>query len=88
MVGAVERFGRKKVLICGAIGQAVCMFVVALVGSQTSTGPNGEKSLGVGVGIVVLLFSFIFFYKPYVPSVDPECSACRLISVTQVMGVC
>lgn len=40
------------------------MFVVALVGSQTPTGPNGEKSTSVGVGIVIMLFSFIFFYKP------------------------
>lgn len=51
-------------LIGGAIGQAICMFIVALVGSQTPTGPDGEKSLGVGIGIVILLFSFIFFYKP------------------------
>jgi nitrate/nitrite transporter NarK len=61
---AVERFGRRTVLIAGAIGQAVCMFVVALVGSQTPTGENGSKSMGVAIGIVILLFSFIFFYKP------------------------
>jgi hypothetical protein len=61
---AVERFGRKTVLIGGAIGQAICMFTVALVGSQTPTGDDGSKSMGVGIGIVVLLFSFIFFYKP------------------------
>lgn len=61
---AVERFGRKTVLIGGAIGQAICMFTVALVGSQTPTGSDGSKSMGVAVGIVILLFAFIFFYKP------------------------
>ncbi|KAI0081568.1 putative MFS sugar transporter [Panus rudis PR-1116 ss-1] len=60
----VERFGRKTILIGGALGQAACMFAVSLVGSQTPTGPNGEKSIGVAVGIVILLFSFIVFYKP------------------------
>lgn len=60
----VERYGRKTILIGGALGQAACMFAVSLVGSQTPTGAQGQKSVGVGVGIVIILFSFIVFYKP------------------------
>jgi hypothetical protein len=29
----VERFGRRQILIGGALGQALCMFIVTLVGS-------------------------------------------------------
>lgn len=60
----VERFGRRQILIGGACGQALCMFIVSLVGSQTYTTPTGGKSMGVAVAIVILLFSFILFYKP------------------------
>jgi hypothetical protein len=28
----VERFGRRQILIGGAIGQAICMIIVSLVG--------------------------------------------------------
>ncbi|CAE6389682.1 unnamed protein product [Rhizoctonia solani] len=60
----VERFGRRQILVGGALGQALCMFIVTLVGSQTPTTPTGGKSMGVAVAIVILLFSFILFYKP------------------------
>lgn len=60
----VERFGRRQILIGGALGQALCMFIVSLVGSQTATTASGGKSNGVAIAIVILLFSFILFYKP------------------------
>ncbi|CAG8950587.1 hypothetical protein HYFRA_00002796 [Hymenoscyphus fraxineus] len=60
----VDRFGRKVLLICGALGMAICMLGVALVSSQTPTLADGSKSESVGISIVFLLFLFIFFYKP------------------------
>lgn len=60
----VDRFGRKVLLIYGALGMATCMLGVALVSSQTPTLDDGSKSERVGISIVFLLFLFIFFYKP------------------------
>lgn len=59
----VDRFGRKFLLITGAIGMGFCMLIVATVETQTPT-HNGAKSHSVAISIVFLLFLFIFFYKP------------------------
>lgn len=63
-VWTVDRFGRKAVLIVGALGMALCMLAVALVGLKTPTLPGDSKSEPVGIAIVFLLFFFILFYKP------------------------
>ncbi|TVY53397.1 Quinate permease [Lachnellula cervina] len=63
-VWTVDRFGRKALLIVGAIGMSVCMLVVTEVGLQTPTLHGGSKSHPVGIAIVFLLFFFSFFYKP------------------------
>lgn len=60
----VDRFGRKFLLIVGAVGMAMCMLIVASVGTATPTGDGGSKSHPVGISIVFLLFFFTFFYKP------------------------
>jgi sugar porter (SP) family MFS transporter len=60
----VDRYGRRFLLILGAIGMAICMFVVAPVETLTPTYANGAKSESVGIAIVFLFFLFIFFYKP------------------------
>lgn len=68
----VDRFGRKFLFIVGAIGMAVCMLAVALVGTKTEMiyylDPKGvskpTKTEPVGIAITFLLFLFIFFYKP------------------------
>ncbi|KDE03937.1 hypothetical protein MVLG_05629 [Microbotryum lychnidis-dioicae p1A1 Lamole] len=62
----IERLGRKGLLTIGAIGQALCMLIVAVVGSETPFigAKHDSKTLPVGVSIVFLLFLFIFFYKP------------------------
>ncbi|KAF2145679.1 uncharacterized protein K452DRAFT_356082 [Aplosporella prunicola CBS 121167] len=60
----VDRFGRKFLLIVGAIGMALCMVIVATVETQTPTYADDTKSHGVGISIVFLMFLFAFFYKP------------------------
>lgn len=60
----VDRYGRKFLFIVGAIGMAICMLCVSLVGIETPNLPGGSKSEPVGVAIVFLLFFFAFFYKP------------------------
>jgi MFS family permease len=58
----VDRFGRKFLLIVGAIGMAICMVIVAAVVTET---PGGNtKSEPVGIAVVFLLFLFALFYKP------------------------
>jgi len=58
----VDRFGRKFLLIVGAIGMAICMIIVAAVVTET---PGGNtKSEPVGIAVVFLLFLFALFYKP------------------------
>ncbi|KAI1504599.1 general substrate transporter [Biscogniauxia marginata] len=64
-----DRFGRRWLLIVGAIGMAVCMLIVPIVGLKTpdvvsADGASTTKTQPVGISIVFLLFLFIFFYKP------------------------
>ncbi|KAL0260848.1 hypothetical protein SLS55_004540 [Diplodia seriata] len=63
----VDRFGRKALLIVGAIGMGLCMVIAATVETQTpSIVVDGAttKSQPVGISIVFLMFLFAFFYKP------------------------
>lgn len=59
----VDRYGRKFLLIVGAIGMSICMLIVASVVTQTPTAANGSKSTSVGISVVFLLFLFAFFCK-------------------------
>jgi len=59
----VDRFGRKFLLIVGAIGMGICMIIVAAVETETPSGAKGAKSQPVGISIVFLLFLFAFFCK-------------------------
>ncbi|TGJ78741.1 hypothetical protein E0Z10_g10030 [Xylaria hypoxylon] len=63
-----DRFGRRWLLIVGAIGMAVCMLIVPIVGLKTpdviAADGSATKTQPVGIAIVFLLFLFIFFYKP------------------------
>ncbi|KAG8168087.1 hypothetical protein KVR01_003776 [Diaporthe batatas] len=61
-VWTVDRFGRRWLLIVGALGMAVCTMLVSVVGLTTPG--TDSKSEPVGISIVFLLFLFIFFYKP------------------------
>lgn len=61
-VWTVDRFGRRWLLIVGALGMALCTMLVGVVGLTTPG--TSSKSEPVGISIVFLLFFFIFFYKP------------------------
>lgn len=58
-----DRYGRRWLLMVGAVGMGVCMLCVSIVGLATPT-TDGVKSESVGISIVFLLFLFAFFYKP------------------------
>ncbi|KAI1334911.1 general substrate transporter [Xylariaceae sp. FL0016] len=63
-----DRYGRRWLLIVGAIGMAICMMIVPVIGLTTpdviDEDGTSTKSQPVGISIVFLLFLFIFFYKP------------------------
>lgn len=65
---SADRFGRRWLLIVGALGMALCMLIVPIVGLKTpdivAADGSTTKSQPVGIAIVFLLFLFIFFYKP------------------------
>lgn len=58
-----DRYGRKFLLIVGAIGMGLCMIIVAAVETETPTLSTGGKTEPVGISIVFLLFLFAFFCK-------------------------
>ncbi|KAI2624777.1 hypothetical protein GGS21DRAFT_546779 [Xylaria nigripes] len=66
---ASDGFGRRCLLIVGAIGMAACILITPIVGMKTpdiiAADGTATKSEPVGIAIVVfLLFLFILFYKP------------------------
>lgn len=70
-VWTVDRFGRKALLVGGAIGMCITMIAFASVGIATPTSyytSKGSKlptkSEPVGIALTFLLFFFILFYKP------------------------
>ncbi|KAH9987440.1 general substrate transporter [Xylariaceae sp. FL0662B] len=67
-VWTADRFGRRWLLVIGAVGMGVCMMIVPIVGMTTpdviSVDGTATKTQPVGIAIVFLLFLFIFFYKP------------------------
>ncbi|KAJ2891692.1 hypothetical protein MKZ38_000066 [Zalerion maritima] len=63
-IWTADRFGRRWLLMVGAVGMAVSMLLASVVGLATPNTPDGGKTEPVGIAIVFLMFLFIFFYKP------------------------
>ncbi|KAJ9645723.1 hypothetical protein H2199_002763 [Coniosporium tulheliwenetii] len=53
----IEKLGRRTLLIYGAIGMAVCEFLVAIIGTAT-----GEGSRAAGLCLIVFVCFYIFFF--------------------------
>ncbi|KAF1849568.1 sugar transporter [Cucurbitaria berberidis CBS 394.84] len=60
----VDRFGRRWLLLVGAVGMAVCMLTAAAVVTETPGTLSTGKPRGVGIATVFLMFLFAFFFKP------------------------
>jgi MFS family permease len=52
----IERYGRRKVMMCSAAACSICWIVIAAVQGQTEAGGDSYK-----LGIVAVSFFFIFF---------------------------
>ena len=55
----VERFGRRRLLLIGAVGMTVCEYVIAIIGSATSSGNQSAQSA---------LVAFVCFYIAFFAS--------------------
>ena len=52
----IERFGRRPLLIWGALGMVVCQFIVAIVGTADGQNPNAVKAM------ISFICIYIFFF--------------------------
>ncbi|KAH7125257.1 general substrate transporter [Dendryphion nanum] len=52
----IERFGRRKVMMCSALACSICWIVISIAMGMTEAGGNSYK-----LGIVAVSFFFIFF---------------------------
>ncbi|KAF8498516.1 general substrate transporter [Russula emetica] len=58
-IWGVERFGRRRLLLVGAVGMTVCEFIVAIIGSTTSASNQTAQST---------LVAFVCFYIAFFAS--------------------
>lgn len=58
-IWGVERFGRRRLLLVGAIGMTICEFIIAIIGSATSQGNRSAQSAEV---------AFVCFYIAFFAS--------------------
>jgi SP family sugar:H+ symporter-like MFS transporter len=55
-IWGVERFGRRSLLLLGAIGMTICEFIIAIVGSTTSTGNKAAQTVEVAFVCIYIAF--------------------------------
>ncbi|TID23630.1 monosaccharide transporter [Venturia nashicola] len=53
---AIERFGRRPLLIWGALGMVICQFIVAIIGVTDGDNPNAVKAM------IAFICIYIFFF--------------------------
>ena len=58
-IWGVERFGRRRLLLVGAVGMTVCEFIIAIIGSATSSSNQSAQSA---------LVAFVCFYIAFFAS--------------------
>ena len=55
-IWGVERFGRRSLLLFGAIGMTICEFIIAIVGSTTKTTNQSAQSAEVAFVCIYIAF--------------------------------
>jgi SP family sugar:H+ symporter-like MFS transporter len=55
-IWGIERFGRRRLLLIGAIGMTVCEFIIAIVGSTSSTSNKSAQSAEVAFVCIYIAF--------------------------------
>ena len=62
-IWGVERFGRRRLLLVGAVGMTICEFIIAIIGSTTSTTNQSAQSAEVAL----VCFYIAFFASTWGP---------------------
>lgn len=60
----IERFGRRNILLVGAVGQGLSLLIISIMGVTTPENDDGTRPYGVGIGVASLFHVFAVFYKP------------------------
>jgi SP family sugar:H+ symporter-like MFS transporter len=55
-IWGVERYGRRSLLLVGAVGMCICEFIIAIVGSTTSTSNHTAQSVAVAFVCIYIGF--------------------------------
>ena len=55
-IWGVERFGRRSLLLVGAIGMTICEFIIAIVGSTTKASNQSAQSVSVAFVCIYIAF--------------------------------
>jgi len=55
-IWGVERFGRRRLLLVGAVGMTICEFIIAIVGSTTSASNQSAQSAEVAFVCIYIAF--------------------------------
>ncbi|MCJ1477911.1 hypothetical protein MMC13_006585 [Lambiella insularis] len=63
----IERFGRRAILICGAIGMIVSQFIVGIIG-VTAGSPSNNNSAAVSAMIAFICINISFFATTWGPA--------------------
>ncbi|KAK7972982.1 MFS monosaccharide transporter [Apiospora saccharicola] len=53
----IERFGRRTILIWGALGMVICQFIVAIIGTVAMKDPNAVKAMIAFICIYISFFA-------------------------------
>lgn len=53
---AIEKFGRRPLLIWGALGMVICQFIVAIIGVTDGDNPSAVKAM------IAFICIYIFFF--------------------------
>lgn len=63
---AVEKLGRRNTLLGGAVGMAICQFIVAILGTiyikQDATGANYTTNTAAAKALIAFVCFYIFFF--------------------------
>jgi MFS family permease len=55
-IWGVERYGRRRLLLVGAVGMTICEFIIAIIGSTSSQGNQSAQSAEVAFVCIYIAF--------------------------------
>src|SRR5271170_923487 len=89
----IERFGRRAIMIWGAVGMVVCQFIVAIVGTADSQNQDAVKAMIAFICIYIFFFATTWGPGAWAPgcgkeeNVDADEGDHRLYSIL-VLAIC